>query len=97
MLVFYLCILFSQALRQSGLLDITMKTAELLRKNQELQREIEKLQRETKNFVLSVLSNPENSHILDNIRSGAQLYEVGVTLCKVMGIQGVHICLHICL
>lgn len=55
-----------------------MKTAELLRKNQELQREIEKLQRETKNFVLSVLSNPENSHILDNIRSGAQLYEVGV-------------------
>lgn len=65
-----------QALRQSGLLDITMKTADLLRKNQELQREIEDLQRQTKKFVLSVLSNPENGHILENIRSGAQLYEV---------------------
>lgn len=65
-----------QALRQSGLLDVTMKTAELLRKNHDLQREIEDLQRQTKNFVLSVLSNPENRHILENIRSGAQLYEV---------------------
>lgn len=53
-----------------------MKTAELLRKNHDLQREIEDLQRQTKNFVLSVLSNPENRHILENIRSGAQLYEV---------------------
>lgn len=68
----------AEALRQSGLLDITMKTADLLRKNQQLQREIEDLQRQTKKFVLSVLSNPENSHILENIRSGAQLYEVVV-------------------
>ncbi|XP_042211537.1 CLOCK-interacting pacemaker-like [Homarus americanus] len=68
----------AQVLRQSGLLNITMKTAELLRKNQVLQREIENLQRETRTFVLSVLSNPENRHILDNIRSGAQLYEVVV-------------------
>ncbi|KAK4295337.1 hypothetical protein Pmani_032093 [Petrolisthes manimaculis] len=68
----------AEALRQSGLLNITMKTADLLRKNQELQREIENLQQETKTFVLSVLSNPENRHILDNIRSGAQLYEVVV-------------------
>ncbi|MPC37669.1 transcription factor GTE2-like isoform X2 [Portunus trituberculatus] len=68
----------AEALRQSGLLDITMKTADLLRKNQQLQREIEDLQKQTKKFVLSVLSNPENSHILENIRSGAQLYEVVV-------------------
>ncbi|XP_045611018.1 uncharacterized protein Cipc isoform X2 [Procambarus clarkii] len=68
----------AEALRQSGLLDITMKTAELLRKNQKLQREIENLQKETRSFVLSVLSNPENRHILDNIHSGVQLYEVVV-------------------
>lgn len=68
----------AEVLRQTGLLDITMKTAELLRKNQELQQEIENLQRKTRSFVLSVLSNPENRHILDNIRSGAQLYEVVV-------------------
>lgn len=68
----------AEALRQSGLLGVTMKTAELLRKNHDLQREIEDLQRQTKNFVLSVLSNPENRHILENIRSGAQLYEVVV-------------------
>ena len=53
-----------------------MKTADLLKKNQDLQREIEDLQRQTKKFVMSVLSNPENSHILENVRSGAQLYEV---------------------
>ncbi|KAG0722713.1 CLOCK-interacting pacemaker [Chionoecetes opilio] len=68
----------AEALRQSGLLDITMKTADLLRKNQELQREIEDLQRQTKKFVRSVLSNPENRQTLENIRSGAQLYEVVV-------------------
>lgn len=68
----------AEALRQSGLLDITLKTAELLRKNQALQQEIETLQKETRSFVLSVLSNPENRHILNNIDSGAQLYEVVV-------------------
>ena len=63
-------------MRESGLLNITMKTAELLRKNQELQREIENLQKETKNFVVSVLSNPENSPVLEDIKSHSQLYEV---------------------
>lgn len=55
-----------------------MKTAELLRKNQNIQREIENLQKETRSFVLSVLTNPENRPILDNIRSQAQLYEIVV-------------------
>ncbi|XP_066989556.1 uncharacterized protein Cipc isoform X2 [Macrobrachium rosenbergii] len=68
----------AEALRHSGLLDITMKTAQLLRKNQELQKEIENLQKETRSFVLSVLTNPENRPILDSIRSQAQLYEVVV-------------------
>ncbi|XP_068224332.1 uncharacterized protein Cipc [Palaemon carinicauda] len=68
----------AEALRHSGLLDITMKTAELLRKNQDLQKEIENLQKETRSFVLSVLTNPENRPVLDNIRSQAQLYEVVV-------------------
>ncbi|KAK7016233.1 hypothetical protein SK128_024793 [Halocaridina rubra] len=66
----------AEALRHSGLLDITMKTAELLRKNHELQKEIENLQKETRKFVLSVLNNPENRPILDSISSHAQLYEI---------------------
>lgn len=66
------------ALRQSGLLDITMKTADLLRKNQELQRSIEALQNETRNFVTSVLSNKENRPLLQTITSRAQLYELVV-------------------
>ena len=53
-----------------------MKTAELLRKNQEIQKEIENLQKETKNFVMSVLSNPENSAIMEDLKSHSQLYEV---------------------
>lgn len=66
------------ALRQSGLLDITMKTADLLRKNQELQKSIEALQNETRNFVTSVLSNKENRPLLQSITSRAQLYELVV-------------------
>lgn len=68
----------ASALRQSGLLDITMKTADLLRKNQELQRSIEALQQETRDFVTSVLSNKENRPLLTSITSRAQLYELVV-------------------
>ncbi|XP_076051983.1 uncharacterized protein LOC143031698 [Oratosquilla oratoria] len=76
----------AEVLRESGLLGITMKTAELLRKNQELQREIEQLQAETRKFVVSVLSNPENRPLLDAIHSRAQLFEVIVPGSrKIMG------------
>lgn len=53
------------ALQQSGLMKITIKTAELLRKSRTLQQELSKLRRETSLFVQAVLSNPENKHLRD--------------------------------
>merc|ERR1719356_2233136 len=47
-------------LAKSGLLEITMKTADLIRSNQQAQRELEQLKVEVDEFTKSVLSNPEN-------------------------------------
>lgn len=47
--------------RREGLLDITLRTMALLRRNQQLQYRLSALQAETRAFVQSVLSNPENS------------------------------------
>lgn len=51
-------------LAKSGLLDVTMKTADLIRKNQQLQNEITDLKSEASDFVKSVLANPENQKLL---------------------------------
>merc|ERR1712020_419417 len=55
----------AQVLSESGLLDVTLQTADLLRKNQELQKDIDKLKEETQAFVESVLRNPENRWLRD--------------------------------
>ena len=47
-------------LAKSGLLDITMKTADLIRKNQQAQSELVQLKAEIEQFTKSVLANPEN-------------------------------------
>ena len=47
-------------LAKSGLLDITMKTAELIRSNQQAKNDLMKLKVEIDEFVQKVLSNPEN-------------------------------------
>ena len=47
-------------LAKSGLLDITMKTAELIRSNQQAKNELMQLKVEIDQFVQGVLSNPEN-------------------------------------
>jgi len=47
-------------LARSGLLDITMKTAELLRSNQQARQDLVNLKMEINQFMESVLSNPEN-------------------------------------
>lgn len=43
-----------------GLLDIAVKTVKLIKRNQQLQRKLAQLQFETKEFIESVMSNPEN-------------------------------------
>ena len=47
-------------LAKSGLLDITMKTAELLRSNQQAREDLVSLKSEIDQFMQSVLANPEN-------------------------------------
>ena len=47
-------------LAKSGLLDITMKTAELIRSNQQAKNELVQLKVEIDQFVENVLANPEN-------------------------------------
>ena len=47
-------------LAKSGLLDITMKTAELLRSNQQAREDLVSLKCEIDQFMQSVLANPEN-------------------------------------
>lgn len=49
--------------RREGLLDITVRTVNLVRRNQQLQNRLAALQAETRAFIRSVLSNPENQAI----------------------------------
>ena len=57
-------------LAKSGLLEITMKTAELLRSNQEARQDLLNLKQDIDQFVQSVLANPENQHpSLNNSRN----------------------------
>ena len=51
-------------LSKSGLLGITNKTAELLKKNKELQEELDIFKQQTNAFVQSVSSNPENQALM---------------------------------
>lgn len=55
----------AEALKMSGLMDITMKTADLLKKNKQLEKEIDLLKKDSKDFFQSVLDNPENHIIRD--------------------------------
>ncbi|PNF42422.1 hypothetical protein B7P43_G10956 [Cryptotermes secundus] len=49
--------------KREGLLDITVRTVNLVRRNQQLQHRLAALQAETRAFVRSVLNNPENQAV----------------------------------
>ena len=51
-------------LKNSGLFEVTVRTARLLRANQLLQKELEQLKTETSAFLQDVLNNPENAKIV---------------------------------
>ncbi len=51
-----------KVLASSGMLDVAMRTAELMRKNRKLTKQLAQLRRDADAFVCSVLSNPENRH-----------------------------------
>ena len=50
-------------LSKSGLLSITNKTAELLKKNKQLQEELDTLKVQTESLVREVMANPSNSQL----------------------------------
>lgn len=51
-----------------GLLDIAVKTVKLLQKNRLLQARLEQLQTETREFIKSVMANPENAELRKRIQ-----------------------------
>ena len=71
-------------LAKSGLLDITMKTAELIRSNQQAKNELMKLKVEIDEFVQKVLSNPENQviqHYWVNIGWEIHCIAIAIIIC----------------
>ena len=54
------------ALEKSGLMGITMKTADLLKSNESLEKEILKLKKETEILLQSILLNRKNEHTRNN-------------------------------
>lgn len=58
----------ADALQGSGLMDITVKTAELIQKNSKLQKDINQLKREAAQFCESVLQNPENRVLREKLK-----------------------------
>ncbi|XP_029642960.1 uncharacterized protein LOC115217409 [Octopus sinensis] len=57
----------ASALQRSGLMDITMKTADILKQNRIVNKEIERLHQDTLKFLHSVINNPENKTFQDTI------------------------------
>lgn len=53
--------------QRRGLIEIAMKTVKLLQKNRSLQQRLEQLQSETRQFVDSVMANPENAELRKRI------------------------------
>ena len=47
-------------LARTGMLEVTVKTADLMQRNQQAQNELIQLKAEVEQFVQSVLANPEN-------------------------------------
>ena len=50
-------------LKESGVYDVAVRTAALIRQNQQSRKELEELREETKIFLKDVLNNPENKKI----------------------------------
>jgi hypothetical protein len=54
-------------LSKSGMLGITLKTADLLKRNNQFQTDLRSLKEETNAFVDSVMANPENQSLLNKL------------------------------
>jgi uncharacterized membrane protein YpjA len=50
------------------LFDIAMTTFKLIKKNQEFQIKLRELQMDTKNFIDSIMENPENQSIKEQLK-----------------------------
>ncbi|ALC46726.1 CG31324 [Drosophila busckii] len=59
--------------QQDRLLSIAIKTIKLVQRNKLLQKRLAQLQLETSAFIASVLDNPENRHLRDNLTAKKSL------------------------
>lgn len=66
--------------QRRGLIEIAMKTIKLLQRNRTLQERLEELQAETRQFVDSVMSNPENAEFRKEILSNNDDVKKAITL-----------------
>ena len=57
----------ASALQRSGLMEITIKTADILKQNRVVNKEIERLHQDTLKFLQSVIKNPENKTFQESI------------------------------
>ncbi|XP_064623674.1 uncharacterized protein LOC135485508 [Lineus longissimus] len=53
----------AQALKDSGLIGVTVHLAKILKENEDAQGELQQLKEETRNFLIDVLNNPENTDL----------------------------------
>lgn len=67
-----------------GLLEIAIKTVKLLQKNRTLQARLDQLQKETRQFVDSVMANPENCDLRDRIKYNV---DDSTTVSRTLGIE----------
>lgn len=54
-----------------GLLEIAVRTVQLIQRNQQLQAKLSQLQAETRAFITSVMANPENRELRESIEKNA--------------------------
>lgn len=70
------------ALQRSGLMEITIKTADILKQNRLVNREIKRLREETIKFFQSVIRNPENQTFHETIAKNCNMHSCGQEIPK---------------
>ena len=70
------------ALQKSGLMGITMKTADLMKNNWLLGKEIEELKKQTAEMIKSIFSNPDNQKLRNEILQEMTDEQNGIGLRK---------------
>ncbi|KAI9563338.1 putative uncharacterized serine-rich protein [Daphnia sinensis] len=83
----------TEMLKESGLYDVAVRTAALIRENQQSHKDLENLKEETKLFLKDVLNNPENkkiSQIFNGLQHSNAMYIAPLVLVNMSHISTLH-------